>query len=84
MIKPNLKSLLLTSALILSPFVHASLEDAQLAANEGRFEEALKEYNYLADRGFAPAMYELAKMYEGGFECYSVTTKKQLSFINKQ
>ena len=53
--------------LLLSPFANASLEDAQLAANEGRFEEALQEFNYLADRGYAPAIYELAKMYEGGF-----------------
>jgi len=67
MIKPNFKSLLLASTLILSPLANASLEDAQLAANEGRFEEALHEFNYLADRGYAPAMYELAKMYEGGF-----------------
>lgn len=67
MLKPNFKSLLLASTLILSPFANASLEDAQLAANEGRFEEALHEFNYLADRGYAPAMYELAKMYEGGF-----------------
>jgi len=33
MIKPNFKSLLLASTLILSPLANASLEDAQLAAN---------------------------------------------------
>ncbi len=82
MIKPNLKSLLLSSVLLLSPFANASLEDAQLAANEGRFEEALQEFNYLADRGYAPAIYELAKMYEGG-SVFSVITVKQQSFTKK-
>ena len=68
MFKPNLKSLILCSALIISPLAtSASFEDAQLAANEGRFEEALQTYNYMADRGYAPAMYELGKLYEGGF-----------------
>jgi uncharacterized protein len=62
----NLKTLLLTGVLLSSPFAHAGLEEGIRAANEGNFEEALKEFNYLADKNFAPGIYELAKLYEGG------------------
>jgi len=62
----NLKTLLLTGALIASPFANATLEEGIIAANEGRFEFALKEFEYLADKGFAPGIYELAKLYEEG------------------
>ena len=63
----NLKTLLLAGVLLASPFAHATLEDGIKAANEGHFEVALKEFEYLADKGFAPGIYELAKLYEGGF-----------------
>ncbi|WP_404344147.1 tetratricopeptide repeat protein [Pseudoalteromonas mariniglutinosa] len=66
MFKPNLRSLLLVSTLLATPLATAGLEEGILAANEGRFEEALEEFNYLADKGFAPGIYELAKMYEEG------------------
>ncbi len=62
----NLKILLLAGVVLSSPVAHAGLEEGIIAANEGQFETALKEFNYLADKGFAPGMYELAKLYEGG------------------
>lgn len=63
----NLKPLILAGVLFASPFAHATLEEGIIAANEGRFEYALKEFEYLADKGFAPGIYELGKLYEGGF-----------------
>ncbi|MBQ4833696.1 sel1 repeat family protein [Pseudoalteromonas sp. MMG010] len=62
----NIKTVILCCSLLASPFAFAGLEEGQIAANEGRFEEALVEFNYLADKGFAPGIYELAKMYEEG------------------
>ncbi|MGO2011759.1 MAG: tetratricopeptide repeat protein [Pseudoalteromonas sp.] len=64
--QPKLPIILMLSALSFSGVAHAGLEEGILAANEGRFEEALTEFNYLADNGFAPGIYELAQMYEGG------------------
>ncbi|MBD1583042.1 tetratricopeptide repeat protein [Pseudoalteromonas sp. S16_S37] len=46
---------------------NAGLEEGIEAANKGEFEVALKEFRYLADMGYGPGIYELAKMYEGGF-----------------
>ncbi|MEI8640632.1 hypothetical protein P4S68_04015 [Pseudoalteromonas sp. Hal099] len=63
----NLKALILTGVLLSSPFAHATLEDGIRAANEGEFATALKEFEYLADKGFAPGIYELGKLYEGGY-----------------
>ena len=63
----NLKALILAGVLLASPFAHATLEDGIRAANEGEFAVALKEFQYLADKGFAPGIYELAKLYEGGY-----------------
>lgn len=63
----NLKTLLLAGILLSSPFAHAGLEEGIKAANEGEFAQALKEFNYLADKGFAPGIYELGKLYEGGY-----------------
>jgi len=63
----NLKALVLAGVLLASPFAHATLEDGIRAANEGEFAVALKEFQYLADKGFAPGIYELAKLYEGGY-----------------
>ncbi|WP_462163130.1 tetratricopeptide repeat protein [Pseudoalteromonas xiamenensis] len=63
----NAKVVVFLSALLCSSFSHAGLEDGIKAANEGRFEEALKEFNYLANMGYAPGIYELAKMYQGGY-----------------
>ncbi|CAH9050687.1 Secretory immunoglobulin A-binding protein EsiB [Pseudoalteromonas holothuriae] len=45
---------------------NASLESGIEAANAGQFEVALKEFRYLADMGYGPGIYELAKMYQGG------------------
>lgn len=64
--QPNLKALFLGSILLVSPLTHAGLEEGIRAANAGQFDDALKEFNYLAERGFAPGIYELAKLYEGG------------------
>jgi hypothetical protein len=38
----NLKTLLLSGALLITPFAHATLEDGIKAANEGQFADALK------------------------------------------
>jgi len=64
--QPKLKVLLMIGALSVSCFSHAGLEEGIKAANEGQFEEALKEFNYLADKGFAPGIYELGQLYENG------------------
>lgn len=64
--QPKLKVLLMIGALGISGFAHAGLEEGIKAANEGQFEQALKEFNYLADKGYAPGIYELGKLYEGG------------------
>ncbi|MFC3034785.1 tetratricopeptide repeat protein [Pseudoalteromonas fenneropenaei] len=61
------KVLALIGALLFTNVSFATLEQGIIAANEGRFEDALKEFRYLADMGYAPGIYELAKMYEGGF-----------------
>ncbi|CAM4193509.1 tetratricopeptide repeat protein [Pseudoalteromonas byunsanensis] len=45
----------------------ATLEQGIEAANSGQFEVALKEFQYLADMGYGPGIYELAKMYQGGY-----------------
>ncbi|WP_213609623.1 tetratricopeptide repeat protein [Pseudoalteromonas sp.] len=66
MSKFNLKALLLAGIVIATPFAHAGLEEGIRAANAGQFDEALKEFNYLAEKGFAPGIYELGKLYEGG------------------
>lgn len=63
----NIKVLVFLSAVFCSFTSSAGLEEGIKAANEGRFEEALKEFQYLADMGYAPGIYELAKMYQGGF-----------------
>jgi len=63
----NLKALVLAGVLLASPFANATLEDGIRAANEGEFAVALKEFEYLADKGFAPGIYELGKLYEGGY-----------------
>lgn len=65
--QPRLKVWLMVGALSLSCVTHAGLDEGIKAANEGQFEEALKEFNYLADKGYAPGMYELGKLYEGGY-----------------
>lgn len=70
----NLKTLLLAGVLLASPFANATLEEGIVAANEGRFDVALKEFQYLADKGYAPGIYELGKLYEGG---YGVTRNYQ-------
>jgi TPR repeat protein len=63
----NLKTLILAGVMLTAPFAHAGLEEGIKAANEGHFADALVEFEYLADKGFAPGIYELAKLYEGGF-----------------
>ncbi|MBE0371048.1 MULTISPECIES: tetratricopeptide repeat protein [Pseudoalteromonas] len=45
----------------------AGLEEGIEAANSGQFDIALKEFRYLTDMNYAPGIYELAKMYQGGF-----------------
>ena len=45
----------------------AGLKEGIEAANSGDFDTALKEFQYLSDMNFAPGVYELAKLYEGGF-----------------
>ena len=64
--QPKFNVLLMVAALGINGVAHAGLEDGIRAANEGQFEEALKEFNYLADKGFAPGIYELGKLYENG------------------
>lgn len=44
----------------------AGLEEGIAATNAGQFEVAYREFSYLADMGFAPGMYELAKLYLDG------------------
>ncbi|MDQ9091706.1 tetratricopeptide repeat protein [Pseudoalteromonas haloplanktis] len=85
--QPKLNILLMVGALSISGIAHAGLEEGILAANEGQFEEALKEFRYLADKGYAPGIYELGQLYEGGFgvtrdyhkaaELYQQGVKKQ-------
>jgi TPR repeat protein len=62
----TLRTLIFAGILLGSPLAHAGLEEGKMAANEGKFEQALVEFNYLADKGYAPGIYELAKMYEEG------------------
>lgn len=63
----KVKAMVFFGAMVCSFSSTAGLEEGIRAANEGRFEEALKEFQYLADMGYAPGIYELAKMYQGGF-----------------
>ncbi|KZN61098.1 protein prenylyltransferase domain-containing protein [Pseudoalteromonas luteoviolacea CPMOR-1] len=64
----KLTQTLLFSGLILSSTpTLAGLEEGIAAANQGQFDIAIKEFQYLVDMGFAPGMYELAKMYDGGY-----------------
>lgn len=56
----------MVGALSISSIAHAGLEEGIRAANEGQFEDALKEFRYLADKGYAPGIYELGQLYEGG------------------
>ncbi|AZZ95875.1 tetratricopeptide repeat protein [Pseudoalteromonas sp. R3] len=60
-------ALVLTGLLAAAPAAKAGLEEGIAAANAGQFDVALKEFRYLADMGFAPGIYELAKMHEGGY-----------------
>ncbi|PCK32653.1 tetratricopeptide repeat protein [Pseudoalteromonas piscicida] len=50
-----------------APFANAGLEEGIDALNAGRFEEALQEFNYLAEMNYAPGIYQLGVMYEGGY-----------------
>lgn len=51
MSQSNFKALLLAGIMLATPLAHAGLEEGIRAANAGEFEEALKEFNYLADKG---------------------------------
>ncbi|CCQ10986.1 hypothetical protein PALB_18600 [Pseudoalteromonas luteoviolacea B = ATCC 29581] len=62
----RVKAIALMSALLCSVPSFAGLEEGIKAANEGRFDVALKEFQYLADMGYAPGIYELGKLYQGG------------------
>ena len=64
--RPKFKVLLMVGALSTCGIANAGLQEGIYAANEGKFEDALKEFNYLADKGYAPGIYELGKLYEGG------------------
>ncbi|KJY94501.1 tetratricopeptide repeat protein [Pseudoalteromonas ruthenica] len=66
MLRHTLCALTLSSALALAPAAHAGLEEGIAAANVGDFETALSEFQYLADMGYAPGIYQLAQMYESG------------------
>ncbi len=65
--QPKIRSLIFASLAALSSSAFAGLEEGIDAANMGDFETALKEFNYLADMGYGPGIYQLGKMYEGGF-----------------
>ncbi|CAM4147390.1 tetratricopeptide repeat protein [Pseudoalteromonas ostreae] len=64
--QPKFKIWLMVGALSICGVAHAGLEEGIRAANEGQFEDALREFNYLAEKGFAPGIYELGQLYEGG------------------
>ena len=66
MSQSNLKAMFFAGIILATPYAYAGLEEGKIAANAGQFEEALKEFNYLADKGYAPGIYELGKLYEGG------------------
>jgi TPR repeat protein len=66
MSQSNLKAMFFAGIILATPYAYAGLEEGIIAANAGQFEEALKEFNYLADKGYAPGIYELGKLYEGG------------------
>ncbi|OCQ22090.1 protein prenylyltransferase domain-containing protein [Pseudoalteromonas luteoviolacea] len=61
------RTFVLTGLITCSAPSFATLEEGIAAANMGKFDVALKEFRYLVDMGYAPGMYELAKMYDGGY-----------------
>ena len=61
------KSVILFALLSCSNLSFAGLEEGIEAANAGQFDVALKEFRYLADMGYGPGIYELGKMYQGGY-----------------
>ncbi|MFY8275248.1 tetratricopeptide repeat protein [Pseudoalteromonas sp. SSDWG2] len=67
MLRKTLYTASLCVAFALSAPAQAGLEEGIAAANVGDFERAVSEFQYLADKGFAPGIYELAQLYEGGF-----------------
>ncbi|WP_105254555.1 tetratricopeptide repeat protein [Pseudoalteromonas sp. T1lg75] len=66
MLRYTLYTVSLCTALVLTPPAQAGLEEGIAAANVGDFETAISEFQYLADKGFAPGIYELAQLYENG------------------
>lgn len=67
MLRFTLYTVSLCTALVLTPPAQAGLEEGIAAANVGDFDTAINEFQYLADRGFAPGIYELAQLYENGY-----------------
>ena len=67
MLRKTLYTVGLCTALALGAPAKAGLEEGIAAANIGDFETALNEFQYLADKGFAPGIYELGQLYENGF-----------------
>jgi TPR repeat protein len=63
----KIKPILLAALLGFAGSSSAGVEKGIEAANSGQFEVALKEFRYLADMNYAPGIYQLAKMYQGGF-----------------
>ncbi|KAF7764502.1 hypothetical protein PCIT_b0520 [Pseudoalteromonas citrea] len=63
----KIKPIILASLLGFAGSSSAGLEEGIEAANSGQFEVALKEFRYLTDMNYAPGIYQLAKMYQGGF-----------------
>ncbi|MEO2268439.1 tetratricopeptide repeat protein [Pseudoalteromonas sp. YIC-656] len=66
MLRKTLYIVGLCTTFALTTPAHAGLEEGIAAANIGDFETALTEFQYLADKGFAPGLYELGQMYENG------------------
>ena len=63
----NLKKFALVGLMSVCFTATAGLEEGIEAANAGDFERALKEFQYLSDMNYAPGIYELAKLHEGGY-----------------